>query len=447
VDIEKTAKRLLALIEKSGVDEGEVYIENSSGLEMEVRDQAVERLKKRETGGFALRLIVDKRLSVVRSTDLREDSLAKTVAKGIELARTAAPDEANSLVTPAEGVADVGVFDQTFDEIAFERKVNLLRDIETMVFACDPLVKRIEGLSYDDTKAEVVVANTRGVFKHKRGTRFGVDCSAIAEKDGDVMTGGESVNSRFFDRIDPPSKIATRACWKATSMIGARTLGSRNLPVVFDRDAAWALLVHFMAMVNGENIATGVSMLNGRIGENIASPLVTIVDDATMEGGIASAPFDDEGTPCSRTLVMDGGVLRAFLFDAGTAHRVGAKSTGNGMRAGFRALPGVGATNFHIERGTSTPEEIIKSTPRGLWVVDLTGWWMGISPATGDFSSGARGFLVENGEVAFPVKNVTVASNLLDMLRGVDAVGSDLFFKHPTAAPTLRVGEMSVGGA
>jgi PmbA protein len=447
VDIEKTAKHLLGLIEKSDVDEGEVYVEASGGVEMEIRDQAVDRLKKRESGGYALRLISGKRMSVVHSSDLRPESFEKIVAKGADLAKAAAPDEANSLVDPAEGVADVGVCDEAFDGIPFDRKVTLLKDVETLAFACDPLVKRIENISYDDTKAEVVVANTRGVFKYKRATSFGVECSVIAEKDGEVQTGGESVGSRFFAQLDAPSRIATRACWKATSLLGGRKVSSQSAPVIFDRDASWAVLAHFASMVNGENIASGISLVKDRVGQAIASPLVTVVDDATLRGGVASMPFDGEGTACSRTVVLDRGVLRAFLFDARTARKVGAKSTGNGTRDGFRALPAVGPTNFHIENGDSAPEAIIKSTARGLWVITLDGWWMGISPATGDFSSGARGFWIENGEVAYPAQNVTIASNLLDMFQAVDAVGNDLRLSHPTVAPTLRVGEMSIGGA
>lgn len=447
MDIEKIAKRLLGLIEKSGVDQGEVYVETSSGLEMEVRDQAVERLKKKETGGFALRLIAGGRMAVVNSSDLREPSLEKIVAKGVELAKTAAPDETNSLADPSQGTAEVEIFDQSVDDIDFERKLSVLKDIEALAFAYDPAIRRMESVSYDDSKTEVVIANTKGVFQRKRATFFKAGCSVIAEKDGDVQTGGEEVSSRFFDQLDAPPTIATRACWKAVSLLGGKPLASQTVPVIIDRDAGFALLIHFMAMVNGESIATGVSALKGRIGEAIGSPLVTVSDDATLKGGVGSSPFDDEGTPCSRTVVLDKGVLKSFLFDATTAKKCGAKSTGNARREGFRALPSVGSTNLYVDKGISSPEEIVKSTARGLWAISLTGWWVGINPSTGDFSSGAGGLWIENGEVAYPVRNITVASNVLDMLRGVNAVGNDLYFKHATACPTLRIGEMKIGGA
>lgn len=446
MDIESAAKRLLGLIEKAGIREGEVYLETSSGLDMQARDQAVERLKRRETGGFGLRLVADKKMSMLYSSDLTDASMEKAVARGVDLAKVAAPDDANTFGEPVEGTTDVGVFDQSFDEIPLDRKLGLLRDIETLAFACDPAVKRIEYLAYSDSKSDVLIANTKGLMKRKQDTAFTVGCSVIAESNGEVETGGDDMESRFFDSIDPPSKIASRACWKATSLLGSKSVPSQSVPVIFDRDAGSALLAYLSSMISGENIATGVSILRERIGDAIASPLVTVVDNAVMQGGIASAPFDGEGTPCRETTVLDRGSLMSFLFDRRTALKSGAESTGNGVRGGFRSPLSVGTTNFYMAAGGPSADDIIKSTPRGLWVVNLTGWWMGVSPATGDFSSGARGFWIENGEAQFPVKNVTVASNLLDMLDRIDVVGSDLFFRHSTATPTFRVAGMSVGG-
>ena len=446
MDLEIVAKQLLGLIEKSGADEGEVFLAQTSGLEMEVRDQAVERLKNEETSGFGLRLISGGRMAVVTSSDLRQPSLEQAVARGVDLARTATPGEANALADPAPAAPGIDVYDDFFDGITFDRKAEFLRDLETLAFAYDPAVRRIEGIYYSDAKSEIVVANTRGVFRHKRRTNFGVSCSVIAERDGDVATGGEEVSATFFDQLEPPSRIATRAGRQAVSVLGGKALPSQAAPVILDRNVGVALLVHLIAMVNGENVTTGMSALAGRIGETLGSGLVTIVDDATLAEGVASAPFDDEGTLCARTVILDRGVLKSFLFDAGTAKKFGTKPTGNGWRAGYRGKPSVGTSNFYLEKGARTPDEIVKSTSRGLLVTSLTGWWMGISPATGDFSSGARGLWIENGEVAHPVKNVTVASNALDMLRGINAIGDDLVFTDRTVCPTLRIGEMSIGG-
>jgi PmbA protein len=446
VDTESLAKKLLGMIERSGVDEGEVYVQTTSGLEMVLRDQAVERLRNKVSGGFSLRLIKDKRMGFVHSSDVRDEALGRAVEQGIQLAEAAAADEFNTLVEGGEAGVDVQTYDEGIDDITFERKLSVLKDIETLCFAYDPAVSMMEALSYEDSKTETVVANTGGVFRQARSTLFSVSASVVAERDGDVETGGEWSEARFFEDLDPPSRIASRACWKATSLLGGKAVPTQTVPVIFDRDAGFAPLTHFFAMVNGNNVADGTSMLEGRIGETIASALVTIVDDPTVDRAVGSRVFDDEGTACARTVIVDGGILKAFLFDCRAGKKAGFASTGNARRDGFRQLPSVGRTNLLIERGDTPAEDIIASTGTGLWVLSLAGWWVGINPSTGGFSSGAKGLWVVDGEVVHPVKNVTIASNTLDMLAGIDAVGNDLFMRHETSSPTLRIGEMRLGG-
>ncbi len=446
MDIENVAKRLLGLIEKSGVDEGEVYIQSSGGIEVVLRDQAVERLRNTAAAGYALRLIHDSRMGFVHSSDLRDEALERTVQKGVDLARMAAPDEFNSLVGPAEAGMPVSIFDEAVDSVSYDRKTGILKDIETLCFAYDPSIAKIEWLSYDDSKTDTVVANTKGVFRRGRSTRFSVDVSVVAEGEGQVETGSQSSEARFFEDIDLPSEIAARACWKATSSLGGKTVPTQSVPIIFDRDTGHALLRHLFGMIDGGNVADGLSMLQDRVGQAIGSPQVTIVDDPTIEHGIGSCSFDDEGVPSRRTTIVDEGVLKSFLFDTRSGRKAGRGSTGNAKRRGFRELPSVGVTNYFLEKGNTPPDEIIKSTVRGLLVLSLAGWWVGINPSTGDFSSGAKGLWIENGQVAHPVRNITIASNILDMLSGIDTVGDDLHFKHATSTPTFRIGEMKLGG-
>jgi PmbA protein len=255
------------------------------------------------------------------------------------------------------------------------------------------------------------------------------------------------MQSRFFDKLDPPSKIASSACEKAISRLGGLSVVTQDVPVIFDRSAAYTVLSHLLRMVNGDAIASGTSMLKDRVGDKIASDLVTVIDDATLPGLPGSRPFDDEGTPSRRNVVLDRGVLKGFLFDMGTGLKAGAASTGNASRGGFRGLPGVASTNYFMAAGEMAPADIIRTTTSGLHVTSLAGWWVGINPTTGDFSSGAKGFWIENGVSAHPVKGVTIASNLMAMLSGIDAVGTDLLHRFGTVGPTFRVNEMRVGGA
>lgn len=446
MDAREVAERLLDLIDRSDVDEGEVFVRTSAGLELSIRDQAVERLRNKDEGGFALRLIRNGSMSFVHSSDFREESLRRTVEQGVDLAAAVAPDDSNVLVEPSESRVTVDTYDPTFDEIGFERKISLLKDAETLAFAYDPCVSKMEDVGYSDSKAETVIANTRGIFRHGKSTSFSYWASVVAERDGDVESGGESSRRSHFDDLALPSKVAKRACWKAMSLLGAGTLQTQTCPVIFHRDTVHALLSHLFAMVRGDNIAQGLSALKGRVGERIGSDLVTVVDDATLEGGVGTRAFDAEGVASRRTVIVEGGTLSSFLFDTRSAIKTGNESTANARRANFRDRPEVGYTNLLLEKGALTPEAIVESTERGLWVLSLAGWWVGINPSTGDFSSGAKGLWVEDGRVAYPVRNVTIASNILDMLAAVDAKADDLEFKRATASPTLRLSEMKVGG-
>ncbi len=446
MDTREIAEYLLSLIERSAVDEGEVYVRKSEGLELSLRDQAVERLRNKDEGGYALRLIKDRRMAFVHSSDLRKASLERSVEKGVVLAGAAAPDDANVLPEPSEGGVEVETFDASFDDVTFDRKLALLKDVETLAFAYDPSISKTEYLGYGDLKAGTVIANTKGIFHEGQSTSFRLSASVVAERDGNVETGGEHSRSVLFDSLELPSKIASRACWKAMSLLGGTTIKTQTVPVIFDRDTGHALLAHLLSMVRGDNVAQGLSALKERTGEQVGSEGVTIVDDATLRHGIASRSFDAEGIPSRRTVIIDRGNLRSFLFDTRSARKAGFETTANATRDSFRDLPAVGNTNLFMDKGGSTPEEIIRATDRGLWLVSLAGWWVGINPSTGDFSSGAQGLWVEGGEVAYPVRNVTIASNVLDMLAGIDVVGNDLYLKDDVSSPTFRISEMQVGG-
>jgi PmbA protein len=447
VDSKSVARRLLGLIEKSAADAGEVFLQKSEGVNIEVRDQAVERLRNTQAAGYALRLVVDGRMAFVSSSDMREESLERTVAKGVDLARYSSAAEHNVFPAPSDEDVSVEAFDEKIDSVSIDQKVGLLKDIETLCFAYDPLISKMEGVDYSDRKTETVIANTEGLLSSKISTSFEFGASVIAEKNGDVENGWEGMQSRYFDSLDSPSEIASSACRKAISGLGATTVSTRDVPVIFDRTVAYTVLAHLLRMVNGESIAAGTSMLKDRIGDRIASDLVTVVDDPTLPGLPGSRPFDDEGTPSRRNVLIEEGILKGFLFDVATGLKAGVSSTGNAGRGGFRGLPGVGSTNYYLKAGDQAPEDIVKTTAMGLHVTSLAGWWVGINPTTGDFSSGAKGFWVENGAAVHPVKNVTIASNILTMLAGIDAVGTNLLHRFGTVGPTFRVSEMKVGGA
>ena len=219
---------------------------------------------------------------------------------------------------------------------------------------------------------------------------------------------------------------------------------TQRVPVIVDANVGRAILGGVLAAVNGESVLQGASFLGTRLNQRIASDLVTLIDDGTRPKGMASAPFDGEGVPTQKRVIVEKGVLRGFMYNTIVAKRAGVASTGNASRGGFTSLPGIGPHNFSMVAGATVPDEIVKATKVGLWLKEVTGY--GINPVNGNFSGGASGLWIEDGQVAFPVKGLTIAGTADEMLNGIDLVGNDTDLNRGFAAPTFRIREMQIGG-
>jgi PmbA protein len=243
--------------------------------------------------------------------------------------------------------------------------------------------------------------------------------------------------------LDPPDTIGREAGRRTVRRLGARKVSTCRVPIVFDSEMAGSFLGNLCSAVNGYAIYKGASYLIGRLGEQIAAASVTIMDDGRITGGLGSKPFDGEGLPTRKTVVVERGVLKSYLLDTYAARKLKLSSTGNASRSVGEA-PSAGATNFYLVPGAVSPEQIIGSVKRGLYVTELIGF--GINMVTGDYSRGAVGFWIENGELAYPVEEITIAGNLKDMFLGVEMIGNDLVFRGRVASPTVKINEMTVAG-
>ena len=248
---------------------------------------------------------------------------------------------------------------------------------------------------------------------------------------------------RQLAKLDPPEGIGRTAAARALRRLGARQIETREVPVVFDPDMAGSLLRHLAAAVSGNALYKGMSFLTGKLGETIAPPFVNVYDDGTLPGALGSKPFDGEGLPTRHTSVIDRGVLASYLFDTYSGRKLQSRSTGNAARS-VADSPHVSPTNLILAAGDTSPQDIIKSVASGLYVTELMGF--GINPTTGDYSRGATGIWIENGELTYPVHEITVAGNLLQMFRDIDAVGNDLVLRHSVAAPTVKIAKLTVAG-
>jgi PmbA protein len=249
--------------------------------------------------------------------------------------------------------------------------------------------------------------------------------------------------ARSLGRLDSPEHVGRVAAQRALRRLGARKVKTQRVPVVFDPMVARSLLENVFEAVNGDAIYRGASFLAGKLGERVAGENVTVVDDGTLPGGFGTSPFDDEGVPTQRTVVIERGVLKSYLLNAYAARKLGLKTTGNAAR-GLAGTPGIGVGNFFFEQGTKTPQEIIAEVRDGLYLTEFLGF--GVNLVTGDFSRGAAGMWIVNGELAYPVHEITVAGNLREMLTNISEIGNDLEFRGSVAAPTLRIDGLTVAG-
>ncbi|MGE5047910.1 MAG: TldD/PmbA family protein [Deltaproteobacteria bacterium] len=438
-------ERLVELARKAGAAEAEAYAERTRNASVRVRDGEVEELQQASSKGIGLRVISGGRLGFAYGTDLGKHGLQELAAKALALAKGAAKDETNGLPRGAQlGSGPSGEYDPAIESIAPEWKLSAAREAEKGARAEDPRVRKFDSTGAGEFLSESAIASSRGASGVSRASYAYVYCSPVAEADGQLQTASFSDTRRTLSKLQRPEEIGRIAARRAARMLGARKPKTQRVPVVFESRMAADFIAGLSAAVNGLLVHKKSSFLGAFLGKRIASETVTLVDDATLAHGIATRPFDGEGVRSQRTAVVERGVLKSFLYDAATARKAKARSTGSAAR-GWSSLPSIGTSNFYLEAGPRKKGEIIKEVRSGLYVTAMLG--RGADVVTGDYSRGANGIWIENGELAWPVQEVTVSGNLLEMLRGLDAVGDDLEFRSSTAAPTIRFAELVVSGA
>jgi PmbA protein len=422
-----------------------VEMESSS---TSVRLGEVETVKLARERRLGLRCFADHASAVASTADLSDESIEAFARQVVEMARAVAPDPTSGLPEAAllaQDRPDLGLFDPTGLDLAPEERVARAKRCEAAARGADPRIVNSEGADFSLGAAHVAYASSAGFAASYRSTSYSLSVSPVA-RDGDL--GGMQRDywydaSRSLARLAEPEEIGRIAAQRALRRLGARPVPTQQVPVVFDPQAAATLVGHLAGAASGGTLYRRASFLLDRLGSEVASPLVTVVDDGRLPGGLASRPFDAEGLATRRNLVVERGVLRSYLLDTYSARKLGLAPTGNAARS-VGDVPGASSTNFYLEKGAHTPDEIVASVPRGLYVTGLSGF--GVNGITGDYSRGASGLWIEDGRLTFPVEEVTIAGNLLQMLRDVEMVGDDLVFRSSVAAPTVKIARMTVGG-
>lgn len=424
----------------------ECVVGRGRGTSVKAYGGEVESFTSAESFGLGIRVIVDHRQGFAHAGSHDPDVVAATLAEARDNATFGEPDDWNGLAEP-DGVApvDQDLWDEALFAVPTERKVELALELERRVTGLDPRVTAVRTAGYGDGSGEAAVCSTTGIAVTGRSTHCSVSVSALANDGDETQIGGAVDVGRQPAQLDL-ARVAGDAVERATRMLGASPTESQRLTVVFDPRMAATLLAIAGGTLTGERVLKGRSPFADRLGEAIASPALTLVDDPTDARSMAADRHDGEGLACRRNPLIVDGVLDRFLHDSYSARRAGTVSTGSAVR-GSRSTPGVGCQALAVLPGDRSPDELIAGIDRGMVVQSLSGVHSGVNAVSGDFSVGAEGLLIRDGELAEPVREVTLASTLQRLLLGVEAVGNDLeWLPGGTGSATLVVGDVSLGG-
>ena len=447
--MESVVERALARARQSGAREADVLLVEGDDREVRVRGDEIEFVKQAQERGLGLRVLVagvgGLQSAVVSTSDLSDDAVDRMADEAVALARETAPDPSAGLPESgfATDVPDLDLFDATDRNVPLERRIEEARRAEAAARNADARIENSEGSAASSGFARVVYANSQGFLGRYESASHGLFCEPIA-RDGDSMQRDYWMTAgRHLADLEDSAAVGRKAAARALRRLGARRVATCEVPVLFDDVTAPSLLGQLVSCLNGYSIYRDSSFLADRMGEEIASDKVTVIDDGRRRSGLGSKPFDGEGQPTRRNVLVRDGRLESWLLDTYSARKLGLETTGSASR-GTGSAPRVGTTNLWLEPGSGTLEELIGEIDRGLLVTELIG--MGFNPTTGDYSRGAAGLWIENGEIVHPVEEITIAGNLGEMLRQIDRVGAELVWRGRTASPPLRIARMTVAG-
>lgn len=455
-DLKQLAADVLAKAMKAGATDAEAVVYEGDEFSALVRLGQVETLKESGSRAVGLRVFIGQRTASTSSSDFSAESIQRLVDGAVTLAKITSEDPFAGLPeTEAFGSipGDLSLyFDDVHEQPPAER-IEIARRCEAAAMAYDTRIQNSGGGDFDTATSHKILMNSRGFTGEYRRSYCGFSAAPIAvDEKGGMQRNYWYSNSRTTRLLESPEEIGQEAARRTLKRLGARQVKTQQAPVVFSPEIARGIIGNIFSAAEGDAIYRNASIFAGQLGEQVAGENITVVDDGTMVfdrngirvGGFGTSPFDGEGLPTRRTVLVERGILKNYVMNTYTGRKLGMKSTGNASR-GLAGNPGTGAGNFFLEPGTLTPTEILADVKNGLYVTEVMGF--GVNLVTGDYSQGASGMWIENGELAYPVEEITIAGNLKDMYKNIVAIGNDLVFRGASAAPTLRVEGMTIAGA
>ncbi len=446
-DLRELAQDVVRQAMAGGASAAECVVREGDEFSTVVRLGQVETLKESGSRAIGMRVFFGQRAASTYSSDLSSAGIGRMVKSALELSKITSEDPFGGIPEAAQLGALTGDLDLYYEDVyslSGPERIEYARRAEKAALDYDPRIKNSEGGSFDAATGHKVLANSHGFVGEYRRSYCSVSAVPIAmTEDGGMQRDFWFSVARSLGKLEAPEKVGVIAAQRTLRRLGGRKCKTAQMPVVFDPMVSSSLLDHIFEGVNGDSVYRGASFLAGKLGEKIAGVNVNVIDDGTLVGGFGTSPFDGEGIPTRRTVVIENGVLKSYLLNTYTAKKLGMQTTGNAAR-GLAGTPGIGPGNYFLQPGTKTPQEIIGGIKEGLYVTEFLGH--GANLVTGDYSRGASGMWISGGEFAYPVEEITVAGNLKEMFFNISEIGNDLEFRGSMAAPTVRVDGLIVGG-
>lgn len=451
-ELEGVAAQVAELATRAGADGAEVLVRDGSELTTKIRLGEPELVQEAGSRALGLRVFKNGRRAVTYTSDLRKRSLESFVAETVALADLAEPDEFGGLPDKADlatVIPDLDLYDEAVAEVDAAWALKQCQAGEKAARGADGRVTNSEGATWSRVLGATAYATSNGFVGGYRGSYASLVVEPICDDESDPenpkkRNGYWWTANRFLAALEDAEAVGREATRRTVATLGSRKIETQECPIVFDPEVGRSLIGTLFSVANGSAFWRRSSYLIGREGTPVASSLVTIVDDPLIRRGPGSKPFDGDGLATRKNVVVEGGVLRTVLCDVYSARKLGRQSTGSAGR-GVGGNPGPTTTNLIMQPGSMTKSEILKQTKRGLYVTSMMGF--GFNAVTGDFSRGAQGFWIENGELTFPVSEITVSANFDDLLKRIDMIGDDLDLRSSTACPTYRVSHMTIAGS
>ncbi|MGI4981414.1 MAG: TldD/PmbA family protein [Janthinobacterium lividum] len=439
---------------RAGATDAEAVAVEGDEFYTKVRLGQVETLTESTSRAVGLRVFNGQRTASTSTNDLSEESLKRLVSGAVELSKITEEDAFAGLpdaseYSPLRNAESLAIYFDDVYQLSSADRIEMARATEAAAMAADVRIQNSDGGTFTAATSHKAIANSRGFQGEYRKSYCGIGTTPIAQDDRGMQRDGWGSGARTLRKLETPEEVGREAAKRAIRRLGARRVPTQKASMVFSREIARGIIGDIFDAVNGDAVYRHATMFEDKLGEQIASPLVTVIDDGTMMlepglGGFGTLPFDGDGLPMQRKVIVEKGVLQTYVTNTYTARKLGTRSTGNASR-GLAGAPGIGSGNFYLQAGTLTPREIIAEVQNGLYVTEVLG--SGVNLVTGDYSQGATGIWIENGVFTGAVEEITIAGNLKDMYKNIVAVGNDLIFRGSSASPCIRIEGMTVAGS